>query len=344
MYVGILYLVPEHISPERVYQQLSDAEPAATGWEIKTALEERGHSTELVLLNNTPFEQLKKYDWLFNLTENVFGFPLNESDIALKLEELAIPFTGAGSQALRLCGDKPLAKAELVRLGIPTPGYEVFHPDQKIDTNLQFPLFVKPAYEDASIGIQHDSVVYHPSDMVRKVNEIFQQFEEPALVEEYIDGRDIEISILGNGNTLKVLPPYECVYLDTYIGPKILTFETKWDANSLAYQNTEAVCPAKLTDNQLCQAMEISSKVFRALGCRDYARIDFRLRDQELYVLDVNPNPCISETDSGFTVSGKAAGYSYPALVEEILKQSFLNQRFIRPSLFKPDQFAYLNT
>jgi D-alanine-D-alanine ligase len=305
----------------REMEKLADCEVFEVAKAIKAALEEKGHRVDLVNLNGFRIEDLRNYDWVFNLAESVCGFPYADYEIARLLETSGIGFTGSGSSTLRFCLDKALTKAELGWYGITTPAYEVYHPGDPIRTGLLFPLFVKPVHEDGSIGIADNSNVRNEAELTRKVQEIHRIYQQAALVEEYIEGRDIAASILGNSREAVVMPLTECVYLKRE-GPKFLTFESKWVTESNAFQASVSVCPAEL-DPEVEQLLKvIALRSYQIMGCRDYARVDFRLKGEVPYVLEVNPNPCINPDDSGYVKAGKAAGFSYGELVNRILDVS----------------------
>jgi D-alanine-D-alanine ligase len=255
---------------------------------------------------------------------------LKEYEIAEQMEWLGIPFTGSGSTTLKMCSDKAAVKKVLFSQGVRTPEFEVFKPGAEVYTQLGFPLIVKPLHEDGSIGIYKDSVVGTSRALDRKVHRIHQRYHQAALVEEYIDGRDISVSILGNSEKLNVLPPSECVFLEGFEGPKILTFDAKWVVGSSDFKHTGSACPCDLEPEIRDNLMKIATDVYGLMGCRDYARIDFRLQGNIPYVLEVNPNPCINPEDSGFVRAAMAEGYPYNDLILEILDRSMINQTWIR--------------
>ncbi|MEM1586369.1 MAG: ATP-grasp domain-containing protein [Candidatus Bathyarchaeia archaeon] len=254
---------------------------------------------------------------IINLAEGYMGDSSFEMHIPSILEILGIPYTGSTPITLGLCKDKHLAKAILRANKMPTPKYSVMEKFKKV-RGLKFPLIVKPLREDASIGITRQSFVRSLIDLERQVNYVNNVYRQPALVEEYISGREFNVSILGNEEPL-ILPISEIVF-EFDEDPKIVDYAAKWIKESDGYAKTKPVCPAELSEELKYRIEEVALKAYRALGCRDYARIDIRLEDKTgiPYVLDVNPNPDIS-LEAGFTRSLRAAGISYENFIMKII-------------------------
>jgi len=322
MYVGVIFSPVKKTSKARENEELADCEGITTAEVVKEALEKFGHRVERVCLDPAEFQKLQKFDWIFNLAESVNGFELADHEVAARLEALGIPFTGSGSRTLRICADKALAKELLDHHRINTPSFQSFEQGDEIIPLIDFPLFVKPAHEDASIGITTGSVVYNQRQLVRQVRRVQRIYRQPALVEEYIDGRDISVAFLGNRDDRVILPPSECVYLPDFPEPRILTFEAKWKGDSVAFKNSVSRCPPELDAELTAAVQAIGARAFDLVDCRDYARVDFRLKDRTLYLLEVNPNPCISRYDSGLIRAGAAVGLDYDRVILTILEQS----------------------
>lgn len=275
-------------------------------------------------------EQLRKLrpDAVFNLFEGAFGFSQSEVFVPITLDLLGIPFTGSPAKTLETCVQKALTKKILLRRSVPTPRFQVFDIGAQIQTDLSFPIFVKPEREDASLGISNDSVVHSESELHRQVELIWKQFSQPALCEEFIDGREFNVAILGDPDyehllghpfAPKVLPISEINFSALPEGyPHVVSYKAKWEETSVEYQGTQPICPAPIEPQLELELRHIALRAFHALGCRDYARIDFRYsHDGRLFVIDVNPNPDISP-DAGLARSAKAAGYDYPTLIQTI--------------------------
>lgn len=261
-----------------------------------------------------------KPDVIFNLVELYKDSPSLEMSFCGFLELLNIPFTGAGPIALGTCQNKVLTKSLLKSNKIPTPDFVLFnHPDEEFEINLNYPLIVKPSKEDASVGIDVDAVVENKEQLKNRVEFIFKEFKQPVLVEEFIDGRELNVAVVGDKRP-KVLPISEIDFskMPDHLH-NIVSFQAKWDPYHEAYHKTIPICPADLPRRIELAAKETALRCFNILGLRDYARIDMRLsKDNKIYVLEANPNPDLTE-DAGFIRSMKAAGYSYRISLQMIV-------------------------
>lgn len=269
-----------------------------------------------------------KPDVVFNLVEIFHDDAHLEMSFAALMELMNIPYTGAPPIALGTCQRKILVKSILSTIGINTPKYTIVTKlEDAQDVKLIFPLIVKPAMEDASIGIEFDSVVENQPKLLEKVDRILVEFKQSALVEEYIEGRELNLSVIGD-KKLRALPVSE---IDFSRMPdnlyNIVSYQAKWDPFHEAYHSTIAICPALLPADTEEKAKELALKAFRAVGARDYARVDMRLsKDLELFVLEVNPNPDLTE-DAGFMRSSKSAGLSYRKTLKRIVDLAYMRRR-----------------
>jgi len=297
--------------------------------DTKAALNSLGYKTTTFnvdgdILRLIDYLREEKPDLIFNIVECVENESIQEMNVASVYELLKIPYTGASPLTLGMALNKPLVKEILSYHGIKTPKFQVFRSPEKIVLNedMQFPLFVKPSREDASVGVEDGSVVYNLSTLRRRVRYIFQEFDQPALVEEYIDGRELNVAIIGSRKPL-VLPISEIDFSGLTEGMhRIVTYEAKWMHGTIAYEGTKGVCPAPLTPTQESKIKDIALRCFEIFGCRDYARIDFRLTKEGVpYVLEVNPNPDISD-DAGFARSARAYGFTFPEVVGKIVESA----------------------
>jgi D-alanine-D-alanine ligase len=278
------------------------------------ALRETGHQVIVVCLeeNNLP-SLMKQFDpnelLVFNWCEGVPGIPYGWALAANELERSGFTFTGANSQALELGQDKRRIKRQLDWAGIPTPLWQVYTSDQPI-TWACYPAIVKPAFEHCSFGITREAVVQTREELSLRISYILEELQQPAIVEEFIDGREFHVGVIGNGSEL-VLPPAEIDFSAfNDIHDRLCTYEANYDKSSLAYQNTIPRLPAILTSHQLKNLHEISIAAYRLTGCRDYARMDIRLRNGVFYVLDVNHNADLSP-DTSIVMAAELMGYSY---------------------------------
>ncbi len=268
-------------------------------------------------------------DVVFNLFEGFDGRSETEASVAKILEELGIPFTGNPSSALALALDKPRAKAVLNAGGIRTPRYQVLSPDNVFLFDLNFPCIVKPAHEDASHGLSEESVVDNFAHLERQVIRVSEAFRGKALVEEFLEGREFNVTVMGNSHPI-VLPIAEMVYYLPPDLPKLLTFAAKWNTETEYYKGTKAKCPARLSEQEIEAISHTAARAFTLIGCRGYARIDMRLDDEGIpNVLDVNPNPDITP-GYGVARQVKAAGMTYDQFVEQVLMMALENQPCLR--------------
>ncbi len=262
-----------------------------------------------------------KPDVVFNLVELFKDQPRLEMSYTGILELLGITYTGAPPMALGTCQNKTLTKRILSSLSIRTPRYKIIkNMERSFRLGLRYPLIVKPALEDASVGIDNDAIVNNVDTLKKRVEYVFNSFNQAALVEEFILGRELNVAVFGDKDP-KVLPISEIDFsnMPENLHP-IVSFQAKWDPQHEAYHKTIPICPAKLPDKIRIEAENMALQCFRSMGCRDYARIDMRLskEDNKLYVLEVNPNPDLTE-GAGFMRSAKHAGYSYKKTLKMIV-------------------------
>lgn len=297
--------------------------------DIKSALNSLGYRTAIFNVDSK-FHRLVDYlrterpDLVFNLVESVENESAQEMNIAAVYELMRIPFTGAGPLALGTALNKPRVKDILASHGILTPKSQVFRPGEAVipKKGLGFPVIVKPAHEDASVGIDDLSVVYKRRDLIARIHFIHREYEQPALVEEYIDGRELNVAIMGNRPPI-TLPISEIDFSGLTKGMhKIVSYEAKWMHGTVAFEGTKGVCPAVLPRKLEREIRATALRCFTLIGCRDYARVDFRLTKQGVpYVLEVNPNPDISD-DAGFARSARAHGFTFPEIVGKIVESA----------------------
>ena len=257
--------------------------------------------------------QLADIDVAFNIAEGRRG-RYRESQIPALLELLDIPFTGSEAGSLAVCHDKALAKRLVQQAGVSTARFQVVDsPRQKVD--MDFPLLVKPVAEGSSKGVALRSVVTDAESLKEAVKDVLNRYSQPALVEEFLSGREFTVGILGE-RRLKVLPILEIEFHSELEHP-IYSFEHKQGNDG----EVRFVVPANV-DKTLQKRLEQAAKSsFRALGCRDVARIDFRMDAQgEINFIECNPLPGLTPDFSDLCVIGKAAGMEYPDLVAQILK------------------------
>jgi D-alanine-D-alanine ligase len=259
-------------------------------------------------------------DLVFNLTESYAGDDTMDMNIAAYLELLDCRYTGAGPHALYLAQDKALAKKIFAFHGIKTPYFATSYRG-KLDHShdISFPLIVKPTSEDGSIGIDTGSVVGSIKELMERIHYIQQEFDSPALIEEYIEGREIYAAIIGNESP-EVLPMVELDLSKLPKGtPKIAGKEVKWDKETEAYKVTKSAPAEDLEESTIKRLSETALSVYQALKLRDYGRVDMRLTKKgEVFVIEANPNPWLAST-AEFAMAAKKAGRSYTDLIREIV-------------------------
>jgi len=290
---------------------------------VHRALTELGYSVVKIPLR-PPLELVEEKlraleaDLVFNLFEGFEGRPETEAIVADMLCGLGIPFTGNPPSTLSLALDKAKAKAVLESDGVRTPKYQSLSPENLHLFHLNFPCIVKPLGEDASHGVSEESVVKDLDQLEKQVTKISQLFRGNTLVEEFLEGREFNVTVLGNNEPI-TLPVAEMVYYLPPELPKLLTFAAKWHEESLYYKGTRATCPAEIGEQEREQISQTALTAFKLLGCRGYARVDMRLDAEEVpNVLEVNPNPDISP-GYGAARQAKAAGLTYSQLIEKIV-------------------------
>lgn len=251
-------------------------------------------------------------DVVFNLVEHFRDDAELEADVAGFFDLHGIPYTGAPPFALALCQKKGLAKQVMLANGVPTPKFRLLtEPRIGKRHRLHYPLIVKPAREDASTGVEASSVVYDYAQLTARLEHAFEEYAPPMLVEEFIEGRELHVSVLGN-DPPEVLPPIEFDFSDLPGDhPAIISYAAKWNPLDEVYHRVHTVCPAQLSARARAKVEEVTLRAYAVSGCRDYARLDLRLaaRNQP-YVLEVNPNPDLTEGVS-FMESAEAAGYGF---------------------------------
>lgn len=274
----------------------------------------------------------RKPDLVFNLLES-FGDDTG-ADVAVAglLNLLGVRYTGGGPGELYLRQDKALAKKVFAFEGILYPHFAVFSQDSDFETggNLRMPLFVKPLSADASIGIDGDSLVRDATSLMRRVLDIHDKVNDSALVEEYIEGRELYVGVLGNREPM-ALPPIEVDFSGLPEGvPRVLGSKAKWSPESVEYKGTRSVLAADLPDELRARLQKAAVDAARAVRMRDYGRVDLRLTETgEIYVIEVNAN-CYLEKGSEFATAAAAAGLEFPALIQRIVDLAL--ERYGAPS------------
>ncbi len=286
---------------------------------IRSALSKSKHSVQLVavehdLLGLREAMVAERPDVIVNLCESLAGDARGEMLVPAMLDLLQVPYTGNSALSLALALHKNKAKEILRARGVPTPGFCIVeHVEDLTRVNLPFPLIVKPSREDASMGIDFDSVVTTRQQLGRAVTKVLRTFRQPALVEQFIEGREVYVPVLGNA-ARRALPLSEIRFGDAFVGkPNVVSYKAKWDTESAECIESPSEL-AELPRELEARCIEVAMAAFEALECRDYGRVDLRVDDDgQPYVIDINPN-CDLHPQAGFAKAAEAAGLSYADL------------------------------
>jgi D-alanine-D-alanine ligase len=320
MNIGIVYNSFAHKNPLP-----EETEMRETGLSVGKHLSRFGYGVQYFDMDSPEsIEELcaSKIDVAFDACERIHDDAYGEAYVAALLEYLGIPHTRTSSWLISLGISKVRVKSILTYHKITTPPFQVFRTgDEVLEPGLKYPLFVKGLSSENSIGIDEYSLVQNKQGLKTKVNQIITQLHQPALVEEYIDGREFSVAILP-GLTNKVLPISESVFRDLPPERRFLDYDAKWSPDSERYQKTISVCPAHLTDEERQDISKTALQCFHILGLNSYVRIDMRYRDHTPYVLEVNQNPSISEEGSGYVRTCRSYGLDYVAMIHVLLQNA----------------------
>ncbi len=327
MKVAVLYLEGGTIAD--VYpDDFAGRDTCQTVFEVADVIRGLGHETILVNTDLDAFEKLRamKPDVAFNLCDDGFDNDSSkEPHVAAMLDVLGIPYTGNGYLALATCLDKVHTKELLCQNGLPTPKFHVALTEDDLNHDLKYPVIVKPSREDGSIGIKDDSVAQNAEHLKKIVKRVLDTYDQPALIEEYINGREFNVAVVGNDEPV-ALPVSEIKFEGLPENQRITSYTAKWIEDSPQYKGTVPQCPADIDKGFAAQLQDISKKAYKLLGLRGYGRVDIRANGHGPYILEVNPNPDIDK-DAGLFRSAKAAGMTYSDLIAKVLEFATENKR-----------------
>ena len=322
MKIGLSYDLKEAVSPGEGQPDdaLEEYDSLETVEALKAAIETLGHTVAKLgggraFLNEVLQE---KVDFVFNISEGLGSYRSREAQVPSVLEMLGIPYSGADPQCLAVCLDKHLTKKIVSWEGIPTPAWRVIDRSTLdfIDwKSLPVPAFVKPVWEGSSKGIRRNSLVREPGQLKDTVTSLLQYYCQPVLVEEYIAGEEVTVGMVGNCppqmiGVMRVVPRQPTPDF-------VYSLEVKRDYERLV----EYECPARLKKITIERIEEYSRKAFTVLGCRDFARIDYRVgTDGTPYFLEVNPLAGLNPRSSDIIIMARLLGISYNELIGSILK------------------------
>jgi D-alanine-D-alanine ligase len=309
---------------------------------IAQALEARGHTVTFLEGDATLYDNLLnlKPDICFNICEGHWGDG-REAQVPALLEMLRIPYTGSKVLTLALALDKPMTKRVLTYHELPTPLFQVFEREaEQLDPSMKYPLFVKPSREGTGMGVSAESIVHNADELRAQIRRIFEKYRQPALIETFIEGREITLGVVGN----LAMPAARRVPVDER-APRVfhgLHFFPPLEVNMEKYPAEEAgiytsrlkvelahdfhyICPANLTEAQLNELQFLTAAVFRITGCLDVARVDFRLDQHDNdkpYILEINPLPGLNPGYSDLCIEAEADGWTHEQLVNRILDEA----------------------
>ena len=298
--------------------------------QLRGALESCDHTVQLLAVDDKvePLVDALKAaepDLVFNLAESFGGKSALESNVAALLNLLGLRYTGSSPAGLLLAGDKSLTKKVLSFHGVRTPEFAtLFRGALDWAGDIAFPLIVKPPQEDASLGISSNSVVHDLRELFTRIDELQSEFQQPVLVEQFVEGREFYVGVLGNANA-QALPVMELDFSRFPAGvPRIASWEAKWGDDGAGsgeqYAGTRSIFPVDVKPELSERMQQVAVEAFNALRLRDYARIDLRVTDQQdIFVIEVNPN-CYLERESEFARAAAEGGMAYDALIARILE------------------------
>jgi D-alanine-D-alanine ligase len=293
--------------------------------EVAEALTKLGHEPTMHEIDGTTKSLIAlsrlDCDLVFNLTESFADDDTADFKIAAFLELIGKKYTGSGTHGLMLAQDKAIAKKIFAFHGVHTPVFaKSFRGRLDFSHDLQFPVIVKPAREDGSIGIEFSAVVSSIRELMERMDWLHAHFDSPVLIEEYVEGRELYVGVIGNDKP-EALPVVELDLSKLPDGtPRIASAEVKWGKGTNAYRDTKSAIATDLAEESVLTLQQTAIAAYQALELRDYGRVDMRLQsDGRVHVIEVNPNPWLS-SKAEFAMAAKKSGRTYTQLVEEIVE------------------------
>lgn len=305
---------------------------ARAEFHVMQALRDLGHSARAISFGPDILQTQKELldaapELVFNLTEHAGGDRRGDADVAGLLDLLRVPYTGTGPAGMVLCRDKATCKRVLGYHRIRVPAFCLLAPGHpSAPRAMRYPAIVKPLYEDGSDGISLSSLIREPAELANRVKMIHERMKQPAIAEEYVEGRELYVSVIGNG-TPRVLPPRELRFGNPEgRGPHIATARVKWDEEYRKKWNI-SYGPAELDAPLARRIASLSRRIYELLQIRDYGRIDLRLTPGgDLVFLEANPNPDLS-SDGDLGESARADGLPYGQLIDRIVHFALRRKR-----------------
>jgi D-alanine-D-alanine ligase len=316
MHVGLLY-TPADVEKKRdlSIDPHGSEQMDLTVKAIEQALISNGHQVTRIAATIDLLRDIKAIEGLeviFNACTGITN-KMQQANVVGMLEMTEIPFVGSGLSTHIFGLHKHISKRLFQSVGVPTANFQVFYTgEEPVDASLRYPLIIKPEHEGSSLGITEDSVVHDEAQLRKGLHRIFKIFNQPALVEEFITGREFTVGVMGNDDP-EVLPIQEIIY-DTTDGKGFMTVDIK------ARDAVGVKCPADLEPEVADRIKDYAAKAYKALYCDEYARIDVRLNAEGTpYFLEINTLPGMQPEYSDFPRVAKAAGYTYESLIQKML-------------------------
>ncbi|MCX6793927.1 MAG: hypothetical protein NTY06_02365 [Candidatus Gottesmanbacteria bacterium] len=328
--IAVVYSLPTERALASPYAD-TEQDTVDSAEEVFTALKSKGADPKLIPISEDTIDAITgiQADCIVNLIDWT-GLDLPLSDVAFTaIEHTGIPFTGATRENYLTTSDKILMKKALNAHGLPTARWQLFEIGaEPIRKDFHYPVIVKLAFEHCSIGLTHDAVVASAKELAIRVSERIKTFGEPVIAEEFIVGREFQVTVLETIRGVAILPPAEIVF-DTQGPESLLTYGSRWDESTADYASSRVGLPHLMT--RLGTAIDLVARnTFTELGFRDYARLDIRTVGDSIFILESNSNPGLSDSDEyGMTVSYKAGGMTFADFVWTIVESAM--RRFMKP-------------
>jgi D-alanine-D-alanine ligase len=326
--IRVLLLHNQPILPEDHPDADSEHEIFFTTEAVQRTLMEAGYDVATLAVSRDPavlIDGLRDHrpDVVFNLFEGLADFGDTEAHVAGVLEWLELPFTGCPYQTLCLARRKHLTKHLLAGAGLPTAKFFAVEEGPVEECALGWPVIVKPATQDASVGVDQGSVVTNLDRLNERVAYLLETYGGPVLVEEFISGREFNVGVVETPE-LRVLPVSEILFVekDPDYWP-LVTYDAKWKPGTRDYEATPPAYPARVSPRLREKLETLAAQAFRLLGCRDYARVDFRMRGSKPYILEVNPNPDFSPM-AGLSGGLQSAGISHAQFTIDLVQRALV--------------------
>jgi D-alanine-D-alanine ligase len=332
----VLILYNDPVLPATHPDAESEHEIVYTVEAVRQTLTHGGFGVSQLGVNHDPSVLLNglrehRPDVIFNLFEGTGDDGSTEAYVAGLLEWLDLPYTGSPFQSLCLARSKHLTKSLLQGAGLPTPAFFVVEDLPVPECPIEWPVIVKPATQDASVGVDQGSVVTDQRRLADRVAYLLKNYGPPVLVEQFIRGRELNVALI-EAPGLRILPVSEILFVEKDPGYwPIVTYDAKWKPGSRDYESTPPRYPAEVAPKLRERLETLATQAFRLLGCRDYARVDFRVRPPgKPYILEVNPNPDYSPT-AGLAGGLASAGLTHGQFTVDLVRAALARRQRTSP-------------